>query len=91
MSLPIKGWAGGGKIVGLRGQPGYAQFPTMAIGFEAFKQRLRTYIDRGWNTIDKIGVHYATDPNWPKGVALNSGLARDHIITNRDLAALARG
>lgn len=91
VSLPIQGWHGGGRIVGLQGQPGYAEFPTMEIGFEAFKQRLRTYIERGWNTIDKIGRHYAADPHWPKAVAKLSGLHETYVIGPHDLVALARG
>ncbi len=92
VSLPIEGWHGGGEIVGVRGQPGYARFPTMAIGFEAFKQRLRTYIERGWNTINRMGPHYATDPKWAAGVARFSGLHPDHVINgSADLTALACG
>lgn len=74
VSLPIRGWTGGGKIVGLRGQPGYAQFPSMEIGYQAFLCRLQTYIDEGRNTIRKIGAIYATDPNWPKDIAQIAGL-----------------
>lgn len=92
VSLPIKGWHGGGKIVGIKGQPGYGQFPSMEIGFEAFKQRLRTYIERGWNSINKMAPHYAEDPKWAKGVAKNSGLHPDHVIAGSDdLAHLAAG
>lgn len=72
VSLPIAGWDGPGEIVGLRGQPGYARFPTMEIGLQAFKVRLTTYIERGLNTIRKIGPVYARDPHWPYAVALLS-------------------
>lgn len=74
VSLPISGWTGPGEIVGVQGQPGYARFPTMQIGFEAFQQRLRSYISAGRNTISKIGAVYATDPRWPRAVAELSGL-----------------
>lgn len=69
VSLPIKGWTGPGHIVGLPGQSGYAEFPTMQIGFEAFQQRIRADIEDGRNTIRKIGFAYAADPQWPKDVA----------------------
>lgn len=94
VSLPIQGWHGGGKIVGVQGQPGYADFPTMQIGFEAFKQRLRTYIGRGWNTIALMAPHYATDPNWRNGVAKFSGLKltdKLNAANGDQLAKLASG
>lgn len=74
VSLPISGWAGGGKIVGIRGQVGYAEFPSMQIGFEALQQRLRSYIDEGRTTLRKIGAVYAQDPHWPVAVSLFSGI-----------------
>lgn len=94
VSLPIQGWHGGGKIVGAQGQPGYGDFPTMAIGFEAFKQRLRTYIARGWDTIALMAPHYATDPNWRNGVARYSSLGLNERLdaTNGDqMGELAAG
>lgn len=94
VSLPIKGWTGGGKIVGVEGQSGYAEFPTMQIGFEAFQQRLRSYIiDQHRDTIRKIGAVYATDPHWALSVASIAHLPIDGILgpTNKgeiaDLAA----
>lgn len=81
VSLPIKGWTGVGKIVGVEGQPGYAEFPTMQIGFEAFQQRLRSYIvDQHRNTIRKIGTVYAADPHWPAAVASIAKLPEDGVI-----------
>jgi hypothetical protein len=74
VSLPIKGWTGPGKIVGVEGQPGYAEFPTMEIGFQAFQQRIRSYIEEGRTTIALIGKVYATDPHWPAAVAKISGI-----------------
>lgn len=84
VSLPIRGWTGGGKIVGLRGQPGYAQFPSMEIGYQAFLYRLRTYIEEGKNTIRRIGAIYATDPNWAKDVASLSGLPIGAVLDADD-------
>lgn len=77
VSLPISGWTGGGKIVGIPGQVGYAEFPSMAIGFAAFEQRLRSYIARGRDTIRKIGEVYATDPHWGLAVAELAGIGID--------------
>jgi hypothetical protein len=74
VSLPIKGWNGPGKIVGVEGQAGYAEFPTMQIGFEAFQQRIRSYIDEGRATIALIGKVYATDPHWPRAVSEIAGI-----------------
>lgn len=93
VSLPIRGWTGPGEIVGLRGQPGYAKFPTMQIGFEAFQQRIRSYIDEGRNTIRRIGAVYATDPDWPRDVSrlshipIGAFLDADDAEQMRELAA----
>lgn len=95
VSLPIKGWHGGGKIVGVQGQPGYAEFPTMEIGFEAFKQRLRSYIlDKGYKTIALMAPHYAQDPHWRIVVGKFSGLGLDEQLdpANGDqMMKLAKG
>lgn len=95
VSLPIKGWHGGGKIVGVTGQPGYADFATMAIGFEAMKQRLRDYIlDKHRNTIKLIGQIYATDPHWGVAVASYSGIGLTEPLVAADgdqMAKLAQG
>jgi hypothetical protein len=95
VSLPIKGWHGGGKIVGISGQPGYAEFPTMEIGFEAFKQRLRSYInDHHYTSIALMAPHYAADPHWGSSVARLSGIGiREHLSTadGDQMAALASG
>lgn len=93
VSLPIRGWTGPGDVVGLRGQPGYAKFPTMQIGFEAFQQRIRSYIDEGRNTIRRIGAVYATDPDWPRDVSrlsnipIGAFLDADDAEQMRELAA----
>jgi hypothetical protein len=84
VSLPIKGWTGGGRIVGAPGQVGYAEFPTMAIGYQAFLFRLREYIESGRNTIRKIGAVYATDPHWPVAVAKLSKLPIGAFLDTRD-------
>lgn len=94
VSLPISGWSGGGTIVGAPGQVGYASFPTMAIGFQAFIWRLRTYIEAGRNSIRTIGAIYATDPNWPAAVAGLSGIGIDQKLDPANAAqmqALATG
>lgn len=88
VSLPIKGWHGGGRIVGVQGQPGYAEFPTMHVGFEAFKQRIRAYVERGDNTIRKISrIPYATDPKWFAAIVKLSGVGADEVLnTSAELA-----
>lgn len=83
VSLPITGCntaTMGGKIVGVPGQPGYAEFPTMATGYNAFQLRLREFIVSGRNTIRRIGALYATDPNWPIEVAKLAGLPIGSVI-----------
>lgn len=89
VSLPIRGWTGGGKIVGLRGQSGYAEFPTMKVGYEAFLWRLREYIAEGRDTIRAIGRVYATDPKWSEHVAELAGLHLDQAIGEGNIGALA--
>lgn len=89
VSLPISGWTGGGKIVGIPGQVGYAEFPTMQVGFEAFQQRLRSYITQGRNTICKIGAVYATDPHWPVAVAGLAKLPLDAALDPKNTAQMA--
>lgn len=84
VSLPIKGWTGPGRIVGLPGQSGYAEFPTMQIGFEAFQQRIRAYIQEGRTTIRRIGAVYAADPQWPKDVAELSGIPIGAVLDAND-------
>ena len=81
VSLPITGWTGGGHIVGLPDQPGYAAFPTMQAGYEAFKLRLHLFITmQGRNTIRTIGALYAADPHWPMAVSNLSGIGIDTPI-----------
>lgn len=84
VSLPIAGWTGGGTIVGLKGQKRYASFPNMDIGYKAFQQRLKSYIESGRNTIRKIGIKYATDPNWSREVAELSGLPIGAVLDADD-------
>jgi len=75
VSLPIQGWNGGGSIVGIAGQSGYASFPDMQTGFAAFQARLTNYIDgRGLNTIGALNGVYAQDPAWGAGVSNLSGI-----------------
>lgn len=80
VSLPILGWSGPGKIVGIKGQRGYAEFPSMQVGFEAFQQRIRAYIAEGRTTLQKIGEVYATDPSWTRSVAEISKISLDLIL-----------
>lgn len=89
VSLPIKGWAGPGKIVGVEGQAGYAEFPTMQIGFEAFQQRVRSYIDEGRTTIALIGKVYATDPHWPRAVSEIAGIGLNVKLNPNNAAQMA--
>jgi hypothetical protein len=75
ISLPMKDWTGGGSIVGLKGQPGYAAFPDMATGMAAFTHRVGNYInDRGLNTIAALNSVYAQDSKWGAGVSRASGI-----------------
>jgi len=94
VSLPIKGWTGGGAIIGAPGQPGYAQFPDFATGVSAWSVRLDTYAQRpGGDTIrglnDTIG--YATDPNWKNNVSAGSGLGLDTPLDTSNRGALMIG
>ena len=92
VSLPIDGWTGGGEIVGIPGQPGYAKFPTMQIGFEAFQADVRRYIAEGRTSIAKIGEVYAVDPSWGVDVASIAGIrpfARLHPSNAAQMATVA--
>ena len=94
VSLPIQGWKGGGTIVGLSGQSGYASFPDMQTGYAALQQRVSTYIGRGLTTIDKLNSVYATDSNWKNGVAAASGIGKNEPLdpTNQaQMSALLNG
>lgn len=95
VSLPIEGWSGGGYIVGIHGQPGYAEFPSMAVGFAAMVQRLRSYITYQHRTnITLIGEVYAQDPTWPAKVSLLANIPI-HTVLNpantRQMTQLAEG
>lgn len=92
VSLPIHGWTGGGSIVGVPGQSTFAAFPTLAIGYAAGQQRIRDYIDdKGYNTIAKMGAHYATDPNWPHSVSKVSGdIGINDLLDTKNTAQMTR-
>lgn len=94
VSLPMAGWKGGGDIVGIQGQKGYAAFPDMATGMEAGKHRLNSYISGQSSygpltTIKDLNSVYATDPNWSAGVAKFSGIGPGDKLdpTNQDQMA----
>lgn len=91
VSLPIRGWTGGGSIVGIQGQPGYAHFPDMATGAAALQHRLSTRIDDGYNTIRKLNPIYAEDPNWKNGVSRFSGIGLDEPLTSSNIKQLTGG
>lgn len=95
VSLPIQGWTGGGSIVGIRGQPGYASFPDMQTGYAAFTQRLNNYINvKGLNTIATLNPVYAQDTGWGAGVSAASGIGINSPLdtSNPDqMAALRSG
>lgn len=74
VSLPIKGWKGGGFIVGAPGQSGYASFPNVQTGLAAFNARVTSYIGRGYNTIGSLNSIYAQDGNWKNNVSRLSGI-----------------
>lgn len=75
VSLPIAGWHGGGEIVGIKDQPGYAKFPDLQTGVNAFQHRVTNYIDsRGLNTIGALNSAYAKDRGWSAGVSAASGI-----------------
>lgn len=84
VSLPITGWTGLGRIVGLPDQPGYAEFATMSDGYAAFLLRLSLFIRDGKNTIRTIGALYAADPHWPAAVSALSGINLDAVLTESD-------
>jgi hypothetical protein len=93
VSLPIQGWSGGGSVVGAPGQPGYAAFPSMGVGYQAFEQRLLNYIDvKGYDTIAKLP--YATDPNWKAAVSDISGIGLNTPLdtnNSNQMQALEKG
>lgn len=94
VSLPIAGWSGGGTIVGIAGQSGYASFPDMATGAAALQQRLTTYIERGYDTIAGMNSVYAQDPNWKNGVSSASGIGLNTTLDPNNptqMAALTSG
>jgi len=90
VSLPINGWSGGGTIVGISGQPGYASFPDMQTGFAAFQQRLSSYIDgRGLNTISSLNSVYAQDPSWGSAVSRFSGIGINEPLDTSNASQMA--
>ena len=95
VSLPITGWTGPGRIVGIPGQPGYAEFPDMATGYDAFLTRLRDFLTvQGLRTIAAIGPVYATDPHWPAAVSILSGIGLHELLdpaSTIQMQALAAG
>lgn len=91
VSLPIRGWTGGGSVVGIKGQPGYASFPDMNTGVAAFRQRITTRLDDGYNTIRKLNPIYAEDTNWKFGVSRVSGIGLDDPLNESNVNDLMRG
>src|SRR5271166_4431379 len=94
VSLPIKGWSGAGFIVGISGQPGYAQFPTPDVGFSALRLQLTNRINQGLNSISRIGLSglYENPPtqSWVDNVARYSGLSADETIDPSDNATMLK-
>lgn len=85
VSLPIKGWTGGGTVVGIKGQSGYASFPDANTGYAAFSHRVDDYItNKGLTTIRLMNTRYAEDPNWGAGVSRNSGIGIDTPLNVSD-------
>lgn len=94
VSLPISGYSGPGKIVGIAGQSGYASFPTMADGYNAFQARLQSRISEGYDTISSLNTVYAQDPNWGASVASLSGIPADATLdpnNSAQMSALSSG
>jgi hypothetical protein len=95
VSLPIAGWHGGGEIVGIKDQPGYAHFPDMQTGMDAFQHRVNNYIDsRGLSTIADLNSVYARDQKWGAGVASASGIGLHEPLDTSNagqMRALQRG
>lgn len=90
VSLPIKGWTGGGSIVGASGQSGYASFPDMETGYAALQQRINDYITtKGYTTIRQIGSVYAEDLNWGNAVARISGIGKDTPLDPSNTAQMS--
>ena len=73
---------------------GFAKFVSMAYGYRAAIKNIQTYIDNGYNTIDKIINRWApaSDGNNPesyaKNVSTRTGLSRSAKIAKNDLATL---
>ena len=89
VSLPIQGWTGGGNIVGITGQRGYAQFPDMQTGYLAMQQRLTNYIDvKGLSTIADLNTRYAEDQNWQNAVSRFSGIDRTTSLDTSNTAQM---
>lgn len=100
VSLPIRGWNGGGNVVGAPGQSGFGSFSDLNTGYAAGVQRINTYIEGGVNgsgpldTIAKMNTKYATDGNWGRGVSSISGIGlNDKLDTSNSaqMAALQKG
>jgi hypothetical protein len=89
VSLPIEGWTGPGIIVGIDGQPGYAEFPTMQTGYAALLQRIVSYIAEGRTTISAIGEVYATDQSWAVSVSELSGIPLETMLDPEDSAQIS--
>ena len=98
VSLPIKGWTGPGRVVGIHGQRGYAQFPTPDIGFAAMRQQVCNRIVQGYDTINKLGGSgiYENPPtqSWIDNVSKYSGIGGGDWLDYKNeaqIGALLRG
>lgn len=89
VSLPIQGWTGGGTIVGIKGQSGYASFPDMQTGYAAMQHRLKNYVEvKGLTTIRQLNTRYAEDRNWKFAVSRYSGIGLDDPIDTSNAAQM---
>lgn len=72
------------------GPNGFKKFPTMKHGFKAMAVLLHTYVNSGYNTLDKIINRWApsSDGNNPKHyistVSKNANVDKDYVITDAD-------
>jgi hypothetical protein len=88
VSLPISGWSGGGRVVGLPDQKGFSEFPDLETGYAAGVQRLTSRINQGYDTIAGLNPIYAQDQNWKNNVAAGSGLGLNEKLDPNNAAQM---
>lgn len=79
VSLPIPGWSGGGFVDAGGNQAGHGTFSSFDQGIAALNQRLQVFQDRGFMSIQDIGLsgkyEVPATASWGQDVSNFSGLS----------------